>query len=324
METKVQIKMEHLNSLSPMTFVEDPKICEHFINVYRSTHNVDSDDVANDFYSRESLYFKQLVSTVKDLKECTMFSLYGCFMDIIVNGLTFDPSAKLLHVEARSFNTAAYNQTAVWEKRARNVVDAFGELALRIMSKQIKYVDDPVIVYEGDTWEPGYAEAGNRYCIYKAKIPRSGGKKIIGSFMKITRNDGSFDMPWFTEENFNEWKAASKKANKEKPANELYTSGEGDQINIGFLKTKTIKHSFKTYPKVKVIGGNTELEEPEFPAPTVAAEPKAEVKTDVKNNTTAAEKITAPPHEQSQQSEEFSHTSSSKNNGTVKIEDEDF
>lgn len=279
-----QITLQHLNTLHPMTFVEDETVKQRFINTYKSTHTGCTDEQAEDFYNRESFYFKQLISANKELLKCTIFSLYGCLLDIIVNGLTFDPASNLMYLTQRGVNIAPKGQQAVWEQRAKNVISPYGELALRIKFGQVKYVDDPVIVYDGDLWEPGYNEVGLRYCIYKTKLPRIN-KNIIGSFIKITRNDGSMDFPFFTEENIAEWKSASEKQNKTTGANELYTSSNG-QINIGFLKAKTIKHSFKTYPKVKVIGGNTELED----APLIESDTTTEA-----NSTAAQPAVVMPP-----------------------------
>jgi hypothetical protein len=260
MNPKVQIKMEYLNSLKPGTFVEDAQIMERFIGLYKQTHNGCTDDEAEDFYNRESLYFKQRISENNDLRLCTMFSLYSCFMDVVVNGLSFEPAAKLIYITWNNFNTAPRGQQDAWEKRAKNEISPFGELALRVQQGQILYCDDPVIVYSSDFWEPGYSEDGTRYSLYKAKIPRPADATIIGSFMKITRPNGSADFPFFTEENINEWRSASESKNKTAGANALYGKN-GSQINIGFLKAKTIKHSFKTYPKIKIVGTNTQLED---------------------------------------------------------------
>lgn len=282
MNPKVQIKMEHLNKLTPLGFVEDEQIKNHFISVYLQTHSGEDEDSANDFYAREAFYFRQLLNANAELQKCTMFSLYGCFLDISFNGLSFDPASTLIYITSRSVNVAPKNSPNVWEKRASNKISPYGELALRMLSGQIKYVDDPVIVYEGDTWQPGYNADGSKYMLHSTKLPRTS-KKIIGSFIKITRADGSFDFPYFTEENINEWKVASAKQNKEAGANALY--GTDGDINIGFLKAKTIKHAFKTYPKLKkIIGSNTELEDSEelagfaeIPQPRQTQQPSAQL-----------------------------------------------
>lgn len=270
MNAKAQLKIDYINGLQPLTFTDDEQIRDHFMGLYKATHAGVTDDMALDFHNRESFYFKQLLTANRELLSCTMFSLYGSFMDIVVNGLSFDPASNLIYITPKSVNIAANGQQPLWEKRAKNTVSPYGELALRIKANQIKYVDDPVIVYEGDTWEPGYNELGFRYCLYKTKLPRSN-NKIIGSFIKITRNDGSIDFPFFSVENINEWKAASQKQNKNNGANALYSSNEG-QITIGFLKAKTIRHSFKTYPKIKIVGSNTELEEGDFEATAINSE----------------------------------------------------
>ena len=91
-------------------------------------------------------------------------------------------------------------------------------------------------------------------------------------FRSIVRSDRSVDYSWLLEEEIERLKGYSSKANKkwnererryECKANELYTSNDGS-IDTGFLIAKTIKHAFKTYPKIKV-GKSTVLqsEDPE-------------------------------------------------------------
>ncbi len=258
MNPKVQITTEYLNGLKPLTFMDDLKIKERFVQTYAMTHAGRPEEEAEDFYNIESMHFKRIVNASADLQKCTMFSLYACFIDIVISGLTFDPEAGFVYVLFDNFNIAT-RDNPMWEKRAKNEISPYGELALRVQQGQILYADDPVIVYSSDFWEPGYREDGTRYSIYRAKLPRPAEATIIGSFIKLTRPDKSFDIPWFSSENINEWKAASSTKNKGKGANSLYGAEVG-QINIGFLKAKTIKHAFKALPKLKLVMSNTSLE----------------------------------------------------------------
>ena len=106
---------------------------------------------------------------------------------------------------------------------------------------------------------------------YKCNLPHKG-HQVIGCFIRIVRSDRSVDYSWLLEEEIERLKGYSSKANKkwnererryECKANELYTSNDGS-IDTGFLIAKTIKHAFKTYPKIKV-GKSTVLqsEDPE-------------------------------------------------------------
>lgn len=288
MTAKVQFKMEMLNGMNPLTFVEDELIRSRFIDLFLKVNPDASDENAEEFYSKQSIYFRQLVAANPELKQCTLFSLYGSFLEIILNGLSYDPSSKLIYLLSRNVNIAAKGQQDQWEKRAYNVISPYGELALRIKAKQILYVDDPVIVYENDVWEPGYDQNGRRYCLYQMRLPHVG-KPIIGSFIKIYRTDGSHDFPFFTDDNFNEWKKASEKQNRGK-ASSLY-GNENTAVSIGFMKAKTIKHAFKTYPKIVVLGSNTQLEDDE----TIPGSGAAEITAPTPPTQPSPQTNTAPP-----------------------------
>ncbi len=102
--------------------------------------------------------------------------------------------------------------------------------------------------------------------MYVAHIPHAG-KKIVACYLGFTRADGSRDYGVLFEEDWKRLQEYSLKNNQRRNArgevygnaNALYTSGEGNTIDPGFLCAKCIKHAFKTYPKVN-IGKNTELQ----------------------------------------------------------------
>jgi hypothetical protein len=155
----------------------------------------------------------------------------------------------------------------IYEDRASVSVTGYGELVIRKRAGHINYADNPVIVYEGDTFEAQIDNQGCKTVTYKLCVPRTS-KKIIAAFMRIVRNDGSADYQWLLENDIDRLKTYSEKANgrwdaearKRVPgkANDLYTSDNG-QIDAGFLENKMIKHAFDTYPKIR-IGEFTELE----------------------------------------------------------------
>lgn len=79
-------------------------------------------------------------------------SLYGCFLDIAVNGLTLDQTGHpLCYILSRNCKLGTKR---TWErylrKRAYVSVTGYGELTMRMRAGQIKYADNPVVVYEGD------------------------------------------------------------------------------------------------------------------------------------------------------------------------------
>ncbi len=132
-----------------------------------------------------------------------------------------------------------------------------------MLDGQIKYADNPKVVYEGDLFEPYEDEHGTRVK-YAPKVPRAS-NKIIACFIKITRNDSTVDYKWLFSNDMERLASYSLRKNsrgfqkKDKDgnvipakANALYSSGEDGQADAGFWEAKTIKHAFKSYPKMRI------------------------------------------------------------------------
>ena len=133
---------------------------------------------------------------------------------------------------------------------------------LRKNAGQIRHADNPVIVYEGDTFQYG-EQNGQKVVNYMSAFPRRS-NKIIACFLKITRADGTIDYSVMTEQDWMRLKGYSDKQNTYFDAktrqyvtksNELY--GKDGQIDTGFLMAKCVKHAFKTYPKLNIGRGSS-------------------------------------------------------------------
>lgn len=256
--TKVGIKVEYLNGLKVMDLANDPQVMANFIQLYVNTHPGATQADAEIFHARESLFFNKLLLASEDLRACTKYSLYSCLTDVVTNGGTFDPTMDLMYIEIRHYNVGTQTNK-VWEHRASNTFTAQGELNVRMQLGQILYVDTPRIVYEHELFDV-IEEKGKVNIIYHSKIPRTS-KRIIASFMKITRPDGSWDYSYLTEEDITRFRISSEKNNKSTgKANALYTSCNGG-IDPGFLATKTIRHGFRVFPKARIVGSNTNFQD---------------------------------------------------------------
>lgn len=258
-----KIVLAHLNTLSPTELVEDPKIAEKFIQLYNNVHGAKNGEL---FYSREKFNFMKLISENKKIAEATKLSLYGCFMDVAVNGLSFEQGNKpLAYVLTRNINLAPKGAPPQWETRAYVQVSPYGELLMRMRTGHIKHADNPIIVYEGDIFEPVVMD-GKKSVNYKMNLPHTG-KKAVGAFIRLTRMDGSVDFEWMLQPDIDRLAGYSNRQNKgdeqNNRANALYTSFHGG-IDPGFLAAKMIKHAFRTYPKVR-IGQFSELKSEEQP-----------------------------------------------------------
>ncbi len=266
MSNVIQIKVDELNSLQPAKIVENKNVEQKFIQIYNS---VWGSDQGAQLYHKETFNFQKLLYDNPALAECTNISLYGCFLDMAVNGLSLDPTGKphcyLIPRNSKS-GRKDRNGKDIYEKRASVSVTGYGELVMRMRAGQIKYADNPVVVYEGDVFQPSL-ENGKKVITYRAD-PNRTSTKIVGAFIRIVRNDGSEDYQWMLKPDIERLKGFSERGNsywdnnqKKRvagDANALYTSNDG-QIDPGFLENKMIKHAFDAYPKVR-IGKYTQME----------------------------------------------------------------
>jgi len=182
------------------------------------------------------------------LQDCSALSIYGVLIDLAVLGLSLEQGSQpLAYLLSYPVNSPSGESPAP-ERRAVLEVSPYGELALRIRSGQILHADRPVVVYSGDVFRPMISEDGKKTIVYECCVPRRS-KEVIGCFICLTRPDQSRDYFWMLTPEIERLKRFSAKAGKELGANPLYSSDQG-QIDIGFLEAKTIKHAFKTFPKI--------------------------------------------------------------------------
>lgn len=258
MSNAIQIKVEELDALPATKIVENPNVEAKFIQMYNAIWGVQTGE---QIYHKEVFNFQKVVREAPGLAECSKMSLYGCFLDMAVNGLSLDPTGRPhCYLIPRSAKTGRKDKSGndIYEKRAAVSITGYGELTMRMRSGQIKYADNPVIVYEGDVFAVNL-DSGVKKITYSAAIPRRS-TKVIGAFIRIVRLDGSEDYQWLLEGDVDRLKHFSEKNNSywDKntnrkvlgKANELYSSNAGG-IDPGFLENKMIKHAFDAYPKVR-------------------------------------------------------------------------
>lgn len=244
METNVNEKTEKVNikELLAKTHVTQlpsvPQIEERFKYLYALIHQNNDPKKVAAFFEAEKFHFNKLINDNPKLKECTKLSLYGCLLDVAVNGLSFDPSFKHLYLVPRNHNVGT-QQSPKWEKRAHLEISGYGELALRIMQNQIKYADNPILVYGSDLIK--YGTKDNKSFVEHENILPRKDSTIVMCYLKITRLDGSIDYKWITQEDMDRFRKFSKE-----PNSKAWVDGEG-----GMWQAKCIKHAFKNYPKVR-------------------------------------------------------------------------
>ena len=260
----IGITVERINSMKPLDIAKDASVRERFISIYNTISGTEEGEA---MYEAESRHFNRIIAENSYLMQCTPFSIFTSFIDLAICGLSLEQGVRALcYLIPRSYEVTAPDGRKIYEYRCKLQISGQGELVLRARCGQIKYADNPVLVYAED--EFSFSDKnGQKSVTYVCHLPHATGH-IVAAFMRIVRNDNSVDYAVMYEEDWDRLKQYSGKANKywdkklqtyvEKP-NALYSSGAEGRIDTGFLTSKVIKHAFKTYPKVK-IGKSTILE----------------------------------------------------------------
>jgi len=269
-----------LDSLDSVRMVDDEKVKSQFIETYSKIHKVSTED-AEVIYNKEAIYYKQALSSSDKLKTCTKISLYSAWLEIAIIGTSIQPGAKsLAYLESRSSKVGEN-----WIHTCRIVLTAYGELEARIKSGQILVMLNPIVVYEGDTFQPRTNQHGEIYVDYAACIPRKS-NTIIGSWVRMIVPGNISDFKWLTVDDIERLKKCSIPKTGGS-ANALYSSANGG-IDPGFLEAKTIKHAMRSKGKLKVsavVALEGEDDEDEAPVNTTSfAKPAPEEKATITIN----------------------------------------
>jgi len=239
METNGKLSIvQKIEQTSPAQLANLPEVADRFKHIYTIMNGGDAERAIAK-YEAEKFHFMKLIQDKADLQACSKLSLYGCFLDMAVNGLSFDPSMK--HAYVVSFNTNVGTKTAPkWEKRATLMISGYGELHMRVQQRQIKYADNPILVYEGDHFQHG-TKNGSVFLEHVATFPRQT-DNIIACYLRIERNDGSADYKVLSIEEIQKLRKFSKD-----PNSKAWTDGLP-----GMIQAKTLKHAFRSYPKMRM------------------------------------------------------------------------
>ncbi|MBP8993944.1 MAG: recombinase RecT [Bacteroidales bacterium] len=260
-----------LDKLKPIELADNQEVKDKFLNVYMKIHKQDLEN-ADAFYEKEKGYFKQAVLDPESkLTECTIISLYSAFMEIAINGLSIKKQGKAeAYIEAKNQKIKS-DKGDVYVKVAKLVIQTHGELLLRKRAGQLLHVSNPVIVYEGDEFQPKMKD-GVMVIDYTPSIPRKS-NTIVGSFCKLHLPHGIIDWKWLLKEDIQRFQNASIKMLKNEKGNALYTSGVDGQIDVGFLETKTIKHAMNTLGRFRVDSSAVMIEDDNDSEEMTFAEP---------------------------------------------------
>lgn len=253
---KVELTISEINNLPVDKVAVNPAVKAKFAQLYDMLWSHTTGITGEAAAERESLNFSRAIAANNYFAKCTPLSAYIAFVELALSGLSLDAGTRATCYLVPRNNTITFT------------VSPYGEIVMRIRAGQILSVDNPVIVYENDTFEFGERD-GRKYVNYTCRLPhvvtrdtpegpRQFRAPIIGAFVKIIKTDGTPDYATMFPEDWQRLANYSAKANGPRGANALYSS-DGGAIDTGFLQAKLIKHAFRSYPKVRT-GKHTMLE----------------------------------------------------------------
>ena len=244
---------------------------DKFVQVYSQKFG---EETAEAFYEEQRGYFlneltsgpyKTMLQSVKGT------SIYFAFLFLAINNLSLEKGlSTACYLECKRYKIGEKTdektgkKTNIYESTAVISVTGYGEIILRQRAGQIRSVDNPKVVYDCDSFRFGERD-GKSFVEYEKAIPRPSGAKIIACYVRIIKKDNSVDYFVLDTDEILRLKQYSGKANQywdndkrmmvQRP-NALYgTQSDGSDIDTGFLKSKTVKHAFKGYPKLSIGSG---------------------------------------------------------------------
>jgi recombinational DNA repair protein RecT len=289
--------LEELNALKKQDIAEHPYVKGRFVSILTGIHRMTESD-AEATYEREALFYKNAVSKDEKLRKCSNVNLFSVFLEVAINNLSLQSGGKAdAFIETRNNKTIRKDEDGkpveVWETTPSLNISTYGELKMRMRAGQILRMNNPVVIYDGDRFQPRTNERGEMTIDYAPAIPRKS-NTIIGCWVSMHLPGGFIDFKWLLKEDIDRLAKYSIPKRGENPrANALYSSNNG-QIDTGFLEAKTIKHAMRTCPKIRTsdsvsFDGEEDIEAPEmsggtFDAPEVSAGAAAPQATQIEDD----------------------------------------
>lgn len=240
--------------------LEYPEFKQQFIHMYDCHKGQDYYIGGEAFYEQEISFMLTLFRDNPKLAASTTVSIASAMVSgVAYHGLSIEPVSKgFAYLIPTPFNSAAKNQPPNWIETVKYRISAYGELELRRRNGVIVSVKNPVMVYEGDLFEPTYKTIGGKTKIEISHIPRRKSQKITDAYIILALPNGEEDVKIFSIEEIQGFRKMNK--NEAMRNSPMWTGGFEGQPLRGTIEAKVIKHAFSTYPRLNLGISGAQLE----------------------------------------------------------------
>jgi recombinational DNA repair protein RecT len=240
--------------------LEYPEFRNHYILMYNQCHK-SVDGLMH--FERETTFLKKIAIDNKKIMKATALSVMTALLDLAFHGLSIEPITKpQAYITVRAHNAGTKEQPA-WEERAILNITGYGEIAMRIRSGIIRYVDNPVLVFKDDLFEQNKGKVTTH-------MPSNTSTTITHAYLRIVRYDGSEDYKILSMDDLQAMRAKSDNQNGAAWTGGIKDDDGKPQPMAGMIFAKLFKHSFNGYPRL-ILGQSTQLADEEIEREAVYA-----------------------------------------------------
>ena len=243
MEKQHNNALQVLQQTPPAAIAELDFVRDKFIANYNHCHGNNAGEM---MYARQLVHFKQTIAASAELQKADRFSLYACFLTAAVNGYSLDPQDNEVYLLPIAGKAVLWRQAGAHIRRLQR-------------TRQIKYADQPRIVYQGDDFEVVNGRVVKHVEKFASEI-------YVAAYVRFVLDDKGNDR--FFVYRKSDWENWQKKSMQK--AGDNWAGNKGQPL-AAFLRTKVVKHACTekcwavglTDPRVEQF--NVEIDDPEDP-----------------------------------------------------------
>jgi hypothetical protein len=209
--------MQVLQQTPPAQIAELDFVRDKFVKNYNQCHQDQNGELQ---YHRQMVFFKQAINNSDSLKNADPFSLYACFLTIAVKNYSLDPEDQEVYLFCQD------------GKKAKIQRQAGAHVRRLIETRQILYVEQPKIVYQGDDFKVSNGRVIEHIENFATEI-------MIAGYVRFVLPGNADRYFIYRKSDWEAWRKKSRQAGGDN------WNGNNNQPGAAFLRTKLLLHAAK-------------------------------------------------------------------------------